>query len=129
MTARPTRRWLPVLALPVILGVIVACNAPLPTTEQEVTPVMKLDGLVEEVAGMKVAGEPVEYEIRPDQELLEKVVFDYDESATRQALRLAPVLEIEGVKIAADSLIEVRFAASKRVPLMLKEVEGRNQQP
>ena len=127
MTARPTRRWLPVLALPVILGVMVACNAPLPTTEQEVTPVMKLDGVVEEVAGMKVAGELVEYEIRPDQQLLEKVV--YDESATRQALRLAPSVEIEGVKIQADSLIEVRLDASKHVPLMLKEVEGRKIQP
>ena len=127
MTARPTRRWLPVLALPVILGVMVACNAPLPTTEQEVTPVMKLDGVVEEVAGMKVAGELVEYEIRPDQQLLEKVV--YDESATRQALRLAPSVEIEGVKIQADSLIEVRLDASKHVPLMLKEVEGRKVQP
>ena len=127
MTVRPTRRWLPVLALPVILGVMVACNAPLPTTEQEVTPVMKLDGVVEEVAGMKVAGELVEYEIRPDQQLLEKVV--YDESATRQALRLAPSVEIEGVKIQADSLIEVRLDASKHVPLMLKEVEGRKIQP
>ena len=127
MTARPTRRWLPVLALPVILGVMVACNAPLPTTEQEVTPVMKLDGVVEEVAGMKVAGELVEYEIRPDQDLQGKVV--YDEVVLRQPLRLAPSMEVEGVKIPSDSVVEIRLDASKRVPLMLKEVEGRKVQP
>jgi beta-lactamase regulating signal transducer with metallopeptidase domain len=127
MTARPTRRWLPVLVLPVILGVMVACNAPLPTTEQEITPVLMLDGVEEEVAGVKVAGELIEYEIRPDQDLLEKVV--YDEVPTRQALRLAPTMEIEGVKIVADSLIEIRVDASKRVPLLLKDVEVRRGQP
>jgi hypothetical protein len=47
----------------------------------------------------------------------------------RQALRLAPTMEIEGVKIVADSLIEIRVDASKRVPLLLKDVEVRSGQP
>ena len=123
MTARTNRRWIPLLAIPAALGTFIACQAPLPTTEAHAPATrMVLDGVEEEVA-LKTPGETVEMVTVPDHGLLEKVVLD--ESATKQALRLRPSLQVEGVKIQSDSLIEVRVEPSRRVPLQLNEVEGR----
>lgn len=112
MTTRPTRRWLPLLVLPMILGVMVACNAPLPTTEEQLAPNTKValtipDG-VEEV--------PVEYtELRKGFLLLDKVTLDRSMANGET--------EVAEVEFVVDSIFEVKLDASKR-PLLLKEVQG-----
>lgn len=122
MTARPNRRWLPLLVLPAAIGTFVACQAPLPTTESERAdlPQVRLDG-VQDVPQAKLAGEPLELEIRPDQSVVELVIDDT--VRTRQMLRRSQEVELVEVQIVPASPIEVRVDDSKRVPLLRKGVE------
>lgn len=110
MTTRPTRRRLPLLVLPLTIGVMVACNAPLPTTEQDApgtrtaaphTMLMRDSVPVEEhevVLGTPLRGKLMLDQSVPTRELVEREV---------------------------DSIFTVQLDASPRRPLLLKEVEGR----
>lgn len=120
MTARTNRRWIPLLALPAALGTFIACEAPMPTTDTKTPALQQVQpDEVEEVVGMKMPGEPIELEILPDRDQRSKVVLD-----GRTTLQLSPTMRTEGVML-PDSIVEIRVDASQRVPLMLKEVEGR----
>lgn len=121
MTARPTRRWLPALALPVILGVMVACNAPLPTAEQEVTPNTKV-ALTPAVIEEQTV--PDEVELVAGTLLLDKVQLDKSTGSANSTSEVGYVV--------ADSLYEVQLDVShvsiSKQPLMIKEVQGRRLQ-
>jgi len=110
MTTRPTRRWLPLLVLPLTIGVMVACNAPLPTTEQDAAgtltaaprTVLMLDSVHLEEHEV-VLGTPLRGKLMLDQSV--------------------PTREL--VKREVDSMFSVQLDASQRRPLLLKEVAGR----
>jgi beta-lactamase regulating signal transducer with metallopeptidase domain len=113
MTSRPARRWLPLLVIPITLGVVVACNAPLPTTEEQVALNTKValtipDG-VEEIP---IQGVPLRKQVL----MLDNIKLDLS-----LADGASGVAEVEMV---ADSSFVLKLDGSKR-PLLIKEVEGR----
>jgi hypothetical protein len=112
MTARPNRRRLPLLVVPIALGVVVACNAPLPTTEQEVTPTTKLT----------LTPSLIEQETVLDKVVLVKGIPVFDKVAIDRSVPLRALQDGE-TEIVADSRFEVKLDASRQ-PLLLKEVQG-----
>lgn len=109
MTNRPTLRRLPLLALPVIAGIVVACNAPLPTGEDQPASVTRLT-LEPKMVLDEVPVE--EHEVVVGTPLRGKVMLD----------RSVPTREL--VEREVDSLVTIRLDDSPRRPLLLKEVQG-----
>ena len=114
MTTRPNRRRLPLLVVPIALGVVVACNAPLPTTEEQVAPNTKVALLpsveIEEIPVGRTA-------LREAVMILDGVPLDRSVSASK--------IEAGEYEMVLDSVVELRSHAPSKRPLLLKEVQGR----